>query len=219
MTMRQQIELYQDSLRKRRVPLNLEQMVLIIVLAIVLLAAIYAWGQYQVYQLRQQHEGLTQLIESQTETIRVLVDQQHSGPEATLEQQVRRLDAELRHLQGLQSVIMPVLENDPPDLFLRSIAYRKPAGLWLDSIFVSAGGKDIALRGKLYAPKSLPQFIEAMALDSAFIGSDFHTVWLGQGADHDEPAEPSDALGFYLVSGCRNNTCPGIESATAGDTP
>lgn len=219
MTMHQHIELYQDSLRKPNVPLNPLQILLVSVLILALMIIIYAWGQFQSYQLRQQSESLALIISQQREKVSLLAKQQHSGPDAALVKLVRRLEAEQHHLQALQTVILPVLTANPPELYLRGIARRKPAGLWLDTIFVSSSGSDVALTGKLYSPTFLPQFIEAMALESAFAGIDFHTVWVGQTTNTAQPVEPAYPMGFQLMSGCRNNTCPGIASTTDSENP
>ncbi len=61
---------------------------------------------------------------------------------------------------------------------LLGLARRRVDAVWLMRIQITAGGSSMALVGRALSPEAVPQFIEELAPEPAYVGREFQTLLL-----------------------------------------
>lgn len=73
--------------------------------------------------------------------------------------------------------------------YLSGLARQVPAGLWLSSVVMGAGGSGMEIRGRMVNPSALPEYIRRLNSEKAFKGHSFSALTISRPeAGREKPA-------------------------------
>jgi len=202
----QQVNLYTDDFRPKKVVLPLAQIVLIPIGVIAILAAISYWlymglaeDETKVAKKMAQADKMKHrltLLEEKAKRLK----RDDSLVSANKRLQLK-LDARQQMIQILDSVV--VKDEGGFSNLLTSLARQKTEGLWLNHISVGASGHSMTLEGRTLNADSVPGYLQNLRSEPGFIGRSFTLFSLkldpenSKGLDfslHSETTEQSNAI-------------------------
>jgi len=193
----QQVNLYTDDFRPKKIVLPLAHIVLIPIGVIVILAALSYWlnidlaeGEAKVANKTAQADEMKQRLVLLEEKVKRL-KRDDSLVSANKRLQAK-LDARQQMIEILDSVV--VKDNDGFSNLLTSLARQKADGLWLKHINIGASGHSMTLEGRTLNADSVPGYLQNLRREPGFIGRSFTLFSL----QHDP--ENSKGLDFSLRS-------------------
>lgn len=172
----QQINLYTEEFRPKRVLLTLDQIVLLGVVVIVILFGanlladnLLASRQAELASRQHKLETLRKQVERMQERANGLVlDESLVAANSRL---TVRLRARTDLLDMLGRVV--VQHNDNFSSALVALARQRSDGLWLTRINLSASGRAMTLEGRTQQGESVPQYLQKLRDEPAFAGRTF----------------------------------------------
>ena len=179
--MRQQINLYQQGLIERPVPLSSRQAGWLLLLSLLLTLILGGYGYWRGVALEPQRATLAQRQEQMRARITELEQQfpvRQSSP--LLQQRVARLEQELK---GLELTLDYVLQRDQgrnPQMLaaLEGLAQRQHSGLWLNRIRLAHHGREVELSGRAVTPELVPDYLQWLSDEGVFSGQAFSRLRL-----------------------------------------
>lgn len=199
--MRQQVNLYRDSLRPRRVVLPARWLAIVAALTLVSLGAVYAGLGWQLDQrrarladLRAQHAETRQAVAQLGEALAA------RRPDPELEERAGRLERELAAKRRLVGIVRGRGRGKATGFaeLLEGLGRQAVEGLWLEEVALRDGGRELAFRGRALTPARLPDWLEGLRAEPAYQGRAFATFRLSPaGADSPRP------LRFVIATHCR----------------
>lgn len=181
--MLQQINLYQDVLRKEKGAMALLPLGLALLgglLLLLLLAGLWSW---QNSSLRQQLAALQ--AEQNTLTTRLAkLPTQYPPKEKSklLEDEVARLER-ARDARGPLTQLLVQEREQPAREFsavLESLARQIPAGVWLRGVGIGARGRRVGLAGSTQEPQLVPRFLQQLATEPTLAGMEFDRMQMNR---------------------------------------
>ena len=174
--MRQQINLYQPIFREQRKLFSSRVVGMALGAVIVTLAAIYAFGNWQVDALQRQVELLrTEQQSSETRIASLGALQGARANTKSVDDKVASLTAELairtRALQVLQSGGAGHATGFASRL--EALARGHVEGLWLDHVILSSQGSAMSLSGATTNPALVPKYLQGLSAQTALSGARF----------------------------------------------
>jgi hypothetical protein len=186
--MSQQINLYNPIFRKKRKVFSAMTMVQCFGL-MVLSAGLLVWyANHQLSELSKQAATATaQLGFNQTRLATINAEFVPRQKARALEDEIRRLEAEVTSLQGASDLLKKNEFGNPKGYseYLRAFARQSLEGLWLTSFSISARDSEIGLTGRALAPALVPAYINRLATEPVLKGKFFTTLDL-----HLSPVKP-----------------------------
>lgn len=172
----QNINLYQRERRQKGGP-RPRQMLQVVVLAAVLLAAHGLWQGWQLH-LAGARASLAeqQAAQAEAELNVAKADFREPTLDPRLPQQLAEQEAENRELRRLADHLkrLDAQRSTGFAALLQGLADRHPPqGLWLTGIRLHAGGDDMALQGLTQDQELLPLYLRSLGQSSAFSGRNF----------------------------------------------
>ena len=172
--MRQNINLFNPAFRKQRrvVTLGTVAQLLLITLAVL--------GGYH-YTLQQQVKGLTEelrsadgLLKSQRGYVDRLKGKVAAKPEAQLESDIARLEAELKVARDSMEALKTGGFGSQQGFaeYLRAFSRQSLNGLWLTGFTISGSG-ELEIRGRVLSPDLVPSFIQRLNREQVLAGRSF----------------------------------------------
>ncbi|HDP89847.1 MAG TPA: MSHA biogenesis protein MshI [Thioalkalivibrio sp.] len=203
--MRQEINLYRDALRPVSLILPARTMLALLAGLLLLLLLLWAglavrtWGAEQA--LAEQRERLAR---QQVEVSRVSEQLAQRVKSPVLEQQVQRLERELRLKRRLLAMVSGESQGNTEGFSaaLAGLGRHQRDGLWLTHIAFSRGGAGLRLQGATLDARELPAYLQALAAEPAYVGREFGTFWLRR----PEPAA-GGRLDFVVSTHCDADDC------------
>lgn len=192
---RQQVNLYQPIFRKTVVPYSFATLLWVIVLSVLFMGAIQAYGVWQ-------HSSLKSELQAQQrrhETLQTQVadmEKRLPRPEAN-----RMLEVELQGLvekrkQGvaLLNVLRTRMDGNDQGFsgYFEGLARQTAPGLWFTLIQIGDGGTHLAMEGNTLTPERVPGLLQKLEAEEAFAGKSFQVMQLRR------QDEVSDSLSFNL---------------------
>lgn len=175
---RQQVNLYQPIFRKQEKIFAAKTVALIALVAIAGLLLSYGYGQWRVNSLQGELAKLESLNDLELKRLDDLNKQfpvRKESPtllakleRAKLQRQAKARLIELLagrdagHTEGFSSVMV-------------GLGRQIEAGMWLNKIEVSDGGRAMSLLGSSYRPGAIPRFVQKLGDETAFSGVEFKT--------------------------------------------
>lgn len=198
----QQINLYTEEFRPKRVLLTLDQIVLLGVVVIVILFGTNLLADRMLAS--RQAELATK--QQKLETLRKQVErmQQRAGQLVLDESLVAantRLTVRLRARTDLLDMLgrVVVKRSDSFSSALVALARQRSDGLWLTRINLSASGQAMTLEGRTQQGESVPQYLQKLRDEPAFAGRAFSLFNLALNEDK-EGNKQAGPLSFTLKS-------------------
>lgn len=175
----QQVNLYQDELKKQK--LNYSALMLA-QLSVILIVAFSMFAGFRYFQL-QQHQ--TSLVEQQQKQKMVMANLQKIQAEFSLRKKdaalSKRLTERTKELANKQKVL-GILSGDEfgnTTGFIEHIsglARQRIDGLWLTQIRIAGGGTDVTLQGSTSKSSLLPKYLQRLSAEKVFTGTEFESL-------------------------------------------
>lgn len=174
--MTQYINLYDPSLRQGRDLLSLNNVALSMVLALLVLMGLAAFGMVRSSEeLRSYKIAEAKLRQAQEQLTVFAAQQAGRKQDVALQNELAEAKEALATksdvLARLQSGEFGQREGFYP--FLRALAQVEPEGVWLTAFVATNEGKAMEIRGRMVNESSLPRYVQALRRQPAFNGRQF----------------------------------------------
>jgi len=193
----QQVNLYTDAFRPKKVILPLEQILLLPFVAILLLAGLTMWlhsnlneMELKAAKLQTKNEAAQLRIDSMAKKAKL------QRKDDSLVAANKRLNEKVTARQRMISMLDTVVVKDVGGFssILLSLAKQQVDDLWLTEIDVSASGQDMKLEGITVNAQAVPIYLQKLRNEQSFIGRSFTLFQL------DQHLQKSSQLSFSLRS-------------------
>ncbi len=213
----QEINLYTEEFRPKKVVLSLEQMLLLTVLVVIVLAGA-SWFMQSLVQDRKDEwagkQGKLEELTARVEAMRVRAD--GLVLDESLVQANARLSASLQARLNLFDMLgrVVVQQGDSFSATLVALARQRVEGLWLTQISLHASGQGLALAGQTLNSESVPTYLQKLREEATFRGRTFNLFSLNR-----EEESGGRALNFVLRSEANDRFQPFAMATEAQETP
>ena len=193
----QQVNLYTEAFRPKKVVLPLEHIVLLTVLSILLvIAASFGLNASLAKGELRLHEKETRVTKMAEQLVKFEAKAKQLRQDDSLVAANNRLSTKLDARRQMIGVLDSVVVKDDEGFsnLLLSLARQKTEGLWLTSIHIGASGQDMTIEGTTLNANAVPEYLQNLRSESGFIGRTFTLFNLD--ADLEQPSR----LDFSLRS-------------------
>ena len=175
----QQVNLYQDELKKQK--LNYSA-VMLAQLSVILIVVFSLFAGLRYFQL-QQHQ--TSLVEQQQKQKMVMANLQKIQAELSLRKKdaalTKRLVERTKELANKQKVLGILSQDEFGNTtgfieHISGLARQRIDGLWLTQIRIAGGGTDVTLQGSTSKSSLLPKYLQRLSAEKVFIGTEFESL-------------------------------------------
>ena len=175
----QQVNLYQDELRK--VKLNYSALMLA-QLSVVLLVVFSAAAGFRYFQV-QQHQS--SLVEKQQKQKIAMAELQKIQAELSLRTKdtvlAKRILDKTKELSNKQKVVGILSRDEFGNTkgfieHVSGLARQRIEGLWLTQIRIAGGGTNISLQGTTSKSSLVPKYLQRLSAEKAFVGTEFQSL-------------------------------------------
>lgn len=179
----QQVNLYQDELRKQELnfsAIQLAQLSLVFILVLALVSGFKFWQlQQQQQTLAQQQQKQQQAMAELQKLQQVLASRQKDLALA------RRLDEKSRELANKQKVLAILSQDEFGNTHgftahITGLARQRLEGLWLTQLRIAEGGTDISMFGTTSSPSLLPKYLQRLSAEKVFAGTEFKNMLIAR---------------------------------------
>ncbi len=179
--MTQQVNLLQGEFSDVALPFFAETLVPALGAILAVLLMIYGYSVWKTWGPERQLTSLEASKKSQSTLLAELEKRKASRvPDPALAAEVFALDHTVggknRLLEALTSHGLANREGFSEHLL--GLARQRVDAVWLMRIQITAGGSSMALVGRALSPEAVPQFIEELAPEPAYVGREFQTLLL-----------------------------------------
>lgn len=175
----QQVNLYQDELKK--VKLNYSALMLT-QLSIILLVVFSAAAGFRYFQL-QSHQST--LVEKQQKQKIAMAELQKIQAELALRKKdaalAKRILDKSKELSNKQKVVGILSRDEFGNTkgfieHVSGLARQRVEGLWLTQIRIADGGTNVSLHGTTSKSELLPKYLQRLSSEKAFVGTEFQSL-------------------------------------------
>lgn len=167
------------------------------------------YAKYQLSSLNQEADAASaQLAAVQTRLAKVTVDYAPKQKSKDLEAQVKKLEAEVRALQGIFTVLEKGDFGSTTGYaeYMRAFSRQIINGVWLTGFSIDGAGSGISVQGRAVKPELVPAYITRLRDESVLKGKSFaafemqlpptESVKQEPRKDQKEPKEQPRALSY-----------------------
>jgi len=179
----QQVNLYQEELRKQKVKFSAQMLVQTssLLLAVLLLLSGFKYWQLKMHeqalvlQQQKQQQAMADLQAVQSELAKRTKD-------SSLEQQINDRTKELSNKQKVLSILSQDEFGNIKGFVdhVTGLARQRIDGLWLTQLRIASGGSNISLYGSTTTPSLLPKYLQQLSAEKAFSGTEFHSLLMAR---------------------------------------
>jgi Tfp pilus assembly protein PilN len=195
--MRQQINLYQDVLIDRPVPLRARQFISIVLISLICLSAVVFFNYRQLRQVIEQRDTLRHQVESENQRVTALeLQYPEVNKDVLLEEKIQRLKQEITgKRQALDYFSAQDVEKNAKILAILDGLARTPyEGVWLTQIRLFEQGEEILLTGSALSADRVPAYLTLLGAEHIFGGRIFDRLKLSRLKDR------AGLVDFHLTS-------------------
>lgn len=184
--MKQQINLYQERFRARRVVLPARTIAvaeLVTLVAVIMISVLIQWSVHHTEATRTRLSAERESLQQRTAQLRQAVDRQSIDKQ--LETRVNEANKELMaRTQVLEWVAESQERNSVTfSALLEGPGRRHVSGLWLSRIKIGQAGSALQLTGDVLDPELVPEFLTALQQEPAYVGREFRKLILEANED------------------------------------
>lgn len=179
----QQVNLYRDELRTRKLKYSAVMLVQLSIFIIVVFSAIAAFKSFQLQQQQKSflaNQGnqkivMRELSKLQSELAKQVKDR-------TLIKKITQKTTELTNKQKVLGILSQDEFGNTNGFVehISGLARQRMNGLWLTKIRIAAGGTDVALRGTTSKPTLLPKYLQRLSAEKIFVGTEFQSLLMSR---------------------------------------
>lgn len=184
--MLQQVNLYQEAFKKKKIRLSASvtlAAVLTLLALVIIYSAFQAWELKKIKNQYRQFEAKHTELLKQKEGLAAITSKE---PNAELLQRIEQKESELTEKNDRkQQIASYLLQARGYSNYLIALARNHMKNFWLTDISVSNGGAEISIKGKTLDGPSLPAYIRRLEDDSIFHGVHLNVFKLHREADEE----------------------------------
>ncbi len=179
----QQVNLYQDELRKQKLNYSASMLTQLGLILIVVFSAAAGFRYFQLQQLQ------SELVAKQQKQKTMMVELQKIQNELSLRKKdnvlAKRLTDKTKELLNKQKVYRILSRDEFGNTkgfieHISGLARQRIEGLWLTQIRIAAGGTDVALHGITTKPALLPKYLQKLSAEKVFSGTEFQSLLIAR---------------------------------------
>lgn len=180
---RQQVNLYQDELRPKKLNYSAAMMAQLSLVLIVVLSVVTGFIYFQL-QLQQKQYVLSQQIQKQA-----TADLQKLQTELSLRKKdavlAKRVVDKTKELSNKKKVLNILSRDEFGNTkgfveHVSGLARQRINGLWLTQIRIASGGTNVSLQGTTNKPALLPKYLQRLSAEKAFAGTEFESLLMAR---------------------------------------
>ena len=181
----QQVNLYQDELR----PKKLNYSAVMLTQLCVILVVVFAVATGFIYFQLQQHQ--MKLALSQQKQKSAMSSLQKIQTELSLRKKdatlAKRIVDRTKELSSKQKVLNILSRDEFGNTkgfieHVSGLARQRIEGLWLTKIRIASGGTNVSLTGTTNQPSLLPKYLQRLSAEKAFAGTEFESLLMARQA-------------------------------------
>lgn len=179
----QQVNLYTDAFKPKRVTLPLEQIILVPILVLALLVALSFWLSHSLKQESLEQQNIQVKNDEMAERLDDLnVKANRLKKDDSLVAANQRLHAKVEARQQMIDMLDTVVVKDDEGFsnIMLSLARQKLDKLWLSSIYIGASGKEMHIEGSTLDGDLVPAYLQKLRQEDSLIGRTFTLFELTQ---------------------------------------
>jgi len=181
--MRQQVNLYQEALRPKRILWSSKQFAKGVVLVISIMLILDAFGYWQNWSQKRLLVSAEQALKAKQAELKV-TETKYPRPQEDqrLRERVAHLGDELLQKQRIVSILSEGAYGNTHGFadYLTSLSRQHVDGIWLTRIALNKGGRQLSLSGGALKPELVPQLLQRLGGEPSFAGKEFKTFLLSR---------------------------------------
>jgi hypothetical protein len=172
--MSQNINLFSPAFRKQRRVVTLGTVVQLLCVTLIALGGYHYTLRHQVGGLTEELRGSDGLLKSQRAYSDRLKGKAAAKPEAQLDGDIARLEAELKIARDSMEALKGGGFGDQQGFaeYLRAFSRQSLNGLWLTGFTITGGG-ELEIRGRVLSPDLVPSYIQRLNREQVLAGRSF----------------------------------------------
>lgn len=181
--MSQQINLFNASLMKKKQPFSASTLLQTMLVALLGVAAVSAYGYYQTAELKKMATSVStqlKLTEEQVVKMRALVGAPAKNQE--VEESLIKLQDDLQKKRVVADILNAGDFGNTRgySAYLAAFARQIPSGVWLTGLSISGDGKDLSLSGRTLRPELVPEYVTQLKRENIMRGKSFASLKMSQ---------------------------------------
>ena len=174
----QQINLYQDKVRKKKARVGKKELGLsfmALIGGLILVSAVQGWLQYQrasqLSDLKQQQQKLLEQVQTISAELVAIND------DSALQKQLLKTELELKNKQEVLTVLSGHQLGNTKGFAeqFSGLSRQHIADLWLTQLHIHGGGEKLNLQGSTFIPDAVPRYLQKLSNEPSFQGLEFKT--------------------------------------------
>lgn len=208
--MSQQINLFNPQFEPQKKVLSAATMEFSLLVLVAGVAALASYGRVQTAALQAEAEaGARRLEQKQARLAGVSAEFAPRQKNKEIDAEIAEAQAQLAALRNISRVIERGELGDTAGYagYFKALARQSAPGLWLTSVSVSGGGRDIGIRGRTTDPATIPGYLSRLTGEPLMQGKSFASLSINQpapvtvtGADGKPATAPAPWVEFSLQS-------------------
>lgn len=174
--MMQQINLYTDAFRPKKVVLPLSQIITLPILVAALLIGVSVWLEASLLEFEQEVAKLEEANDSLKEKL-VILDKRVSKmrKDDSLVAANERLNHKLQARKNMVEMLDTVVVKDDEGFsgILISLARQNIEPLWIEHILIGGSGRQLRLEGMTSDSEAVPIYLQKLRQENSFVGRTF----------------------------------------------
>ena len=213
----QQINLYQDVFKKTKVLISAQQVLFAGAALLLLLAGVATFDYIKLQQLKSElAQTKAEQIEKYAQLASLQEQVQQRQKNKKLLHQIEVITTEIANKQKVMQVLTSQQFGNTAGFaeHVKGLARQRIEGMWLTGLSISQGGEQLGLKGLAEHAKLLPQYLQRLSSEEAFLGKEFETLKMSRNQNN------SSWLDFDLRSTALQKTGlvrSAADSGTAGN--
>ena len=184
--MRQEVNLYQPIFRKQRKVFSAVAIFQVAGLVLAGLVTIYLWGQWQGRMLEEEVVRMEERRDNSQQRLQQIQREMPARtPSPALEREQERLETRLQQRRRVAEFLaegeMGVATGFSGHF--AGLARQRQDGMWLNSLRLYGGGRQMDLTGVALAERLVPQYVQKLSEEEVFAGTEFRRVELRRSED------------------------------------
>lgn len=181
--MSQQINLFNASLMKKKQPFSASTLLQTMLVALLGVAAVSAYGYYQTAELKKMATAVSaqlKMTEEQAAKMRALAGAPAKNQE--LDDALSKLQDDLQKKRVVADILNAGDFGNTRgySAYLAAFARQIPSGVWLTGLSIAGDGKDMSLSGRTLRPELVPEYVSQLKREAIMHGKSFATLKMSQ---------------------------------------
>lgn len=181
----QQVNLYQDELRTKKLNYSAAMLAQLSVILIVVFSVATGFIYFQLQQQKNEH------VLSQKKQKTAMANLQKLQTELSLRKKdatlAKRIMERTKELSNKQKVLNILSRDEFGNTkgfidHVSGLARQRIDGLWLTQIRIASGGTNVSLTGTTNKPSLLPKYLQRLSAEKVFAGTEFESLLMARQA-------------------------------------